>query len=346
MQVSRTTVRAALRQLAGEGLLKSAGTRGLIVAETLRSETQALLAGTVIVLSEPGDIPKPVQGHAAGLESVIQMGVIDRLNGSATHALCLNCQEISTAQIQRLIEERPKGMIALRHAIQTRAGQAILNQFRRDGIRVVAYGDVPEVRDDDTLVSDHEAGSYELTRWLIETGKTRILRYWQMPQTDARTPEWLARRDAGHERAMRQAGLEPIPALLAPSLPKQPRDAGEFAMWSQLAAGQLLGHLGPGASRPEAIMCISDSVVPPAAAACRMLGVEPNRDVALVGYDHSWADLRFGEWEPTAPLATVDKDNYAIGRMLAELLLDRVTGKLPPEPQHRLAAPRLVVGVS
>jgi len=78
------------------------------------------------------------------------------------------------------------------------------------------------------------------------------------------------------------------------------------------------------------------------AAACRLLGKTPNRDIDLVGYDNYWIDVAERSQESTAPLATIDKGNVGIGHALVELLTSRLAGTLPPEPQHRLVEPRLI----
>jgi len=341
-QVSRTTVRAALRQLEGEGVIRSSVDGVRVVADSVRSGSSSVIVESVVVLSQPSHAPVPVGKPQAGLESVIQMGVIDRLKEARVHTLCLYADQIDQDQVGRLVQDGPRGVVALRDAVQSKQGLEILNALRAARVPVVAYGDAPALMSNDTLVSDHEAGSYELTRWLIQRGHKRILCFWQMPNDVDGRPEWISNRGLGYLRAVTEAGLPPVNPLEARSLPNEPTTADEFRMATQLTAGQLMSHLL--GDRPvDAIMCVSDTVVASVAAACRLCGREPNRDVAIVGYDGSWSDLPFQQWEPTPPLASVDKGNFAIGRGLANLLLERLGGQLPSEPQHRLIKPRLLV---
>ena len=92
----------------------------------------------------------------------------------------------------------------------------------------------------------------------------------------------------------------------------------------------------------DGILVVSDGLVPTLAAGCKLLGHGPGRDLDLVGYDHYWTDLGERELEPTAPVASIDKLNADCGRALVELLDDRIAGRLPPAPQHRVIMPQLV----
>ena len=45
----------------------------------------------------------------------------------------------------------------------------------------------------------------------------------------------------------------------------------------------------------------------------------------------------------SGPVATVDKRNHECGRQMIRLLLERIEGRLPPEPQCRVVEPELIV---
>jgi DNA-binding LacI/PurR family transcriptional regulator len=73
-----------------------------------------------------------------------------------------------------------------------------------------------------------------------------------------------------------------------------------------------------------------------------LLKQDPGRTVRLAGYDNYWACIP--EREPEAgPLeATVDKQHLLIAREMVDLLLARIAGQLPAEPQHRTVPVRLI----
>jgi DNA-binding LacI/PurR family transcriptional regulator len=108
------------------------------------------------------------------------------------------------------------------------------------------------------------------------------------------------------------------------------------AQWDaqvRMFAGYLLEHLQT--PQPvDAIIAASDAEVPIVAAACRLLGRIPNQDVAMAGYDNSWADYETTQWEPAPPLVTVDKNNRVVGAELIKLLQERVAGNCRPSHKN------------
>jgi DNA-binding LacI/PurR family transcriptional regulator len=114
----------------------------------------------------------------------------------------------------------------------------------------------------------------------------------------------------------------------------------------ELRARQYAGFLADIVLRdpaPQVLMAMNDVSLLLVARALRILGRVPGRDIAVVGYDNFWPQSKDRRFEPYVPLATVDKHNDMIGQRLAELLLARLAGELPREPQSVLVEPRLVV---
>ena len=92
----------------------------------------------------------------------------------------------------------------------------------------------------------------------------------------------------------------------------------------------------------DAILLPSDGNVWTAAAACRQLGCEPNKDILLAGYDNYWTDSWERNFAPAGPAVTVDRNNPMLGRELVNLLMERIEGKLPSQPVCRRMKPELV----
>ncbi len=213
----------------------------------------------------------------------------------------------------------------------------------------MVYGDIGRSRDPkktpsfDTVSSDHECGAYELTKWLISQGRRRILRLWNMQWSGPEEKrEWIYHRDLGYERAMQEAGLKPLPPLEIYGGVRGPDTPENFQQSARLLAGYLIEYLTM--DEPiDAIMGINDSSVPMIAAALKIHGREPNKDILLVGYDNMWQDMVSSRWESTQPVATVDKRNLEIGSELMRLLQERIQGSLQPQSQHRIIKPDLLI---
>ena len=146
---------------------------------------------------------------------------------------------------------------------------------------------------------------------------------------------------------MSEVGLEPLPVQKVVPLPADGWDATagpaeQFEAQARYFAGYLIDHVRS-PKGIDAIMVPTDAHCYPVAAACRMLGREPNHDVVLAGYDSNWEHSVFRQFEPTGPAVTVDRLNADLGREMVRLLSDRAEGRLAVEAQCRRVAPTLVV---
>jgi DNA-binding LacI/PurR family transcriptional regulator len=342
LKVSRTTVRAAVKALENEGLIYAGPNRRRIVALS-DARSKSVLSDTIAIITHLGETwPSGVQQPVAtGWERHIQLSVSDAIRTANLHALTLRFDRIKGDQIKKLITEPPRGLVLMRPILLSSEVLPLARQLRENGVPVVCYG-YGIGTGFDSVSSDHAAGCQELCRWLIQKGRRRILRVWDRA-IGAEIPEWRRQRDAGYVAALEEAGLEIMPPLEIPSPPEPAVQSREdFELRARLYLGYLWPHFSNGAPI-DAILAVTDGPCYPIAAACRMLGKEPNRDVTIVGYDNYWPESPLHRWETSVPAATVDKLNIDLGHKLVELLLDRANGKLPPEPQLRLVKPELRV---
>ena len=337
LSVSRSTVRTVLKQLEDEGLLRSEPGRGRVVVD----RQSGLMKQTVVILTR--DSVSAEQFRHTAAEKAVEAAISDTLRSSGRHVLALHGGALEGATVQRLIAERPSGVVGDHAAAELPAGQTALRQLAEAKIPVVVHGDMAVAGRFDRVVPDHEQGCYDMTRWLIGRGQRRIVRVWE----DVGRPYWLKARDRGFERAMREEEMdadEPlwVTCLTAAVDQEDPR-AGEVF---ELRARQYAGFLADVVLRdpsPQVLMVMNDVSMLLAARAVRILGRTPGRDIALVGYDNFWPQSKDRRFEPYMPLATVDKHNDVIGQRLAKLLLARLAGKLPPEAQVVMVEPSLIV---
>jgi DNA-binding LacI/PurR family transcriptional regulator len=342
MSVSRLTVRAALRELEEQGLLECFPRRGRVVAENVQP-TRSPMADVVAILDDPH---KGGGGRRhSGWHQAIHDGASEAIHSVGLHVLTLNPEKLDAPDFDHVLRARPNGMIVLKYALDDEHGRRLAAALKSANIPFVVYGQSPQWIAADTVTSDHAAGAYELARWLISRGCRRILRYWAwQPELHGR-PHWLAQRDEGYERACREAGIEPLPAVDYNVPHASPNDDPRAVHDRDIhtVAGYLIPHF-MGEQKIDAVMGISDGVTYAIRDALRLFNVQPTRDVLVVGYDNYWAEAPARRWSSESPLAaTVDKLNFELGEALVQLLQERVTGRLPAEPQHRLVQPKLVV---
>lgn len=342
LTVSRTTVRAAVKSIEEEGLVRVADNRRRIVVGSV-VRPHSLLSGCVAIITHfgeswPSGVTNPV---ATGWERYIQLSLVDGIREAGLHALTLRFDRLQDEQVKMLLADNPRGLVLMRPSLLSSEVLNLGRQLRDMGVPVVSYGYGPKF-EFDSVTSDHAAGCRDLCRWLISKGRKRLLRIWNQT-SETELPEWRKQRDLGFESAIKEAGLEIIPPVTIPSLhDSKLQSREEYDLRARLILGYLWEHL-TGPNPVDAIVAITDGECYPIATACRLLGKEPHRDITIAGYDNYWQDSPNRQWESIDPAATVDKLNLDLGRNLMSLLLERVEGNLPAEPQVRLVTPKLVV---
>jgi len=170
---------------------------------------------------------------------------------------------------------------------------------------------------------DLEAATFQRARHLLEHGHTRIGHI-----AMARSLSNQAPRYAGYEKALRGAGLEPDPHLLAVT--------PDFQVSSgRAAAEQLLRVPQP----PTAIVAAGDGLAVGAYQAARRLGARVPEDLAVVGGDGT-PDVVL---DP--PLTTTALSAKEMGIQAMHMLRQLMAGR-SPRPRRRTLQPDLVIGQS
>ncbi len=366
-RVSQATLNRVHSLLEAEGLISRKRGLGTFVTdfeanrrnENGVAERVSFLSNAVVILTP---FKKPMANHRSeGWLEWIAQGASEAVQNAGMHAISLN-PEVSDVEIERLIAENPFGALIPANLSDSSQPLAILRKLNERGVAVVAFGNSPALAECDHVLSDHESGAYQLTRLLIERGKTRIVNVQPCDINEA----WLADRHRGYAKAMREAGLEAAPALLIPQMPDLPsvamlaqgesegfdltaklqsissQDHRAFESQVRALAGYFVEAM-VGQQPVEALLATTDRDAFRLAQICRLYGKTPNQDVAITGYDNFYADCEERLIAPFVPLATVDKCNRAIGAEMMKLLLDRIGGRLPDAPQTRVIRPKLVI---
>jgi LacI family transcriptional regulator len=178
------------------------------------------------------------------------------------------------------------------------------------GIPFVTHGRTSSNPTHAFVDGDGEAGFDEATRLLAASGHRRIA-FIGGPDTYT----FAALRRAGWEKACLDLGLD----TRACSIETELNDQGGYIATSTLLKRGM---------RPTALLCATDAIALGAYAAVRDHGIEPGRDIAIVGHDN----LPTGRYM-TPPLSTMEIVSDHVADRLAEMLLARIGGTDPAELQ-------------
>jgi len=347
LNVSRSTIRLALKDLEKENLI-STDRRCRVVLDRIKPE-RTFLADAIVLITDAFEHFERGKMRGTWHSNFIYTSAIDAIRNASYDVVNIHPSRIAGDMIRRLILQRPRGVILMREVLQTPSGERLPEALREGNIPFVIYGGVTHGRESqdvnsyDMVSSDHEFGAYELTKWLISQGRQRILRIWYLHAPNAsERPEWVNQRNLGYEKAMREAGLKSLPPLEIYNPVQLGDSQEEFQLQVRVMVGYLFDYLSNEKSI-DAIMAVSDSILPTVNAALKIHNRVPNQDILVVGYDNVGEDSVGRKWESTPPAATVDKRNLEIGYELMNLLQQRIEGSLPPEGQHRVIKPELII---
>ena len=337
--VAPNTASAAMEEAEASGLVvrRRPGARKRYAGEVRKSAGGSLTSSMIYVLAslvEYTDIDK-APGWS---DDFLAMDVVRRLSLAGRPVSLLNSNALPAGGLDAVFESHPGAMVVTDSVSGDPLAMRALERCREAGIPAVAYGNAPELRCYDRAYSDHRAGSRDLTRWLVAHGRKRIVPFFPF----APTRFWEQERLEGYEEAMREAGLEPHPVTVIGSPAIDDKQKAEaFRVQTAMAVAALLSLKQDG-SFPDALLCREDFTARVALAAIHDFGLEPNRDILVAGYDNivrtTWSPAIY----PIRPAVTVDKHNERSAEDLAALVIARMDGTLPPEPQARIHRHELV----
>jgi LacI family transcriptional regulator len=181
----------------------------------------------------------------------------------------------------------------------------------------------------DWVAVDEERGVALAVRHLVELGHRRIA-------CIASAEDDAADRLAGYRAGLAEAGLALDERMVVRA--DATRDEADFGSLAGYRAARSLLATG---SRPTAILAADDFLALGAMQALEEAGVLVPRDISLVGFD----DIRFAGLSRIG-LTTVSQPRAQMGRLVAELALERLGRAEPGAPRGILLEPRLIVRTS
>ena len=290
--------------------------RVLQVTEQLRYRPSSLARG--LVRQDTQTIALIVPDNANPFFAELARGIEDHGFGAGYNVILCNSDRTTSkelAYLDMLISKRVDGIIYM--TMRTRQDQ--LQALIENKIPFVTFD--REYEGIDAILLDNAQGGYDATRHLIELGHRRIACIGS-PDVKTRSHD----RIRGYEHALADAGLSSDPDLI---------QTGNWTYQSgQEAARRFFDLPDP----PTAIFACNDIMAIGASTFLQEQGLKVPEEVSVVGFDNIGLSAF-----ACPPLTTLATPTVEIGQRLCQLLLDRINGQLPPEPQRFTMRGELVV---
>lgn len=336
--VARNTAAAGLLEAERRHVIERRGPGAYKRYVPVAASSSPLASATVCVLGALGSFADGVTAPR-WTDSYLALELVPRLTAAGKFVTIINGDVLSKSELEALFRAPPAGMVVTGAINEQPAAVAALVHCRKASVPAVVYGNAPELRSFDRAYVDHRAGEREITEWLLARGRRRIVPLF--PSEPSKY--WERERIAGYAEAMRGAGLEPEPvaSLGDDELKRTAVGKRRFRFFKALALDAIVRLRRTGGL--DAVLCINDEWALVVIAAIRELGLVPNRDIVVAGYDNVTRGGQFEGLEAGRPAVTMDKRSDLTAADLADLLAARIDGRLPPGPQVRTHRQELVV---
>lgn len=324
---------------------------GLDKGTVVRAYRRLVTMG-IVSLEGGGSRPRPVvHGHVPGavgsseviaIANVTSAEVIDPCRRVAVvtslmaslHAANLSMTAIPSSWLNPQCR-RPAAVIVLEALTPTQV--QVVATWQRQGTAVVSGDEVFSPPGADLVLHDHAAGAAALVRVLHDHGRRCLMPMYSGAEIE---PPWQVARCHGLEQEAGRLGMRLLDAVRWTARAGAQDRAG-FDQETTLMAGLSIAQLA-GADRADAALALSDGMVPLLAAVCDRIGRRVHADLAITGYDGYWRNDAYQAFRPQAPLATIDKDNRAIGAEMASRAVARIGGDRR-DPVRIVLPPRLIL---
>ncbi|MCE9616281.1 MAG: GntR family transcriptional regulator [Lentisphaerae bacterium] len=299
-QVNKGTVRRALAELTGDGLIYAVPAQGTYVSEEPPAESRRRRASTLNV----GLVSQVLEGAAFGpSDAEVLTGLQDELvKRNGTLILLPAPKALSPAKLSEWIVQAHLDGIIYLEALEP----AVLRRMLQVGPPAVTVNFRPRGQGVDSILVDNRGGARQAIEHLYALGHRRLLVI-----TGPRELTATEERIDGVREAMRAYGLSEARVTMVEGNFR--RVGGFRAMAAALKAKQT----------GTAVFCFNDEMAVGALQALhKHSGLRVPRDYSVMGFDDiSWAQAT------NPPLTTIRVDKAVMGRLAIERLIARIGGR-------------------
>lgn len=212
-----------------------------------------------------------------------------------------------------LLRRRVEGVIVVPFAERTTGWDVHLVELQKRNVPVILLEqDLPTDRFT-KVVADNFGAAYALTRYLIDLGHKRLaFAFHPVHEWDPVGRERLA----GFDQAVAEAGLERKARRLLDAFAFKGEQVWQYQR-------ETIVDCFSRKDRPTALFCGMDMLAIHAMQTLREMELRIPADVAVAGFDN----IAFSQFTQP-PLTTVEQPIAEMGRRAAEILFDRIEGKL------------------
>lgn len=316
LDISRTTVRIALQRLEVEGLIKRAAGRGTFVVYQPQDRGANRTIG-YLTCSFHNEIHTNILNSAQ-----------TELRAAGYQVIFSNSRDRDDEAriLRQLLDDEVAGLMLWANAVPTDATLAILGEYERRAIPIVFMDRPVQAVSADCVSSDNFGGAYDLVCHLIALGHRHIVPL--MPNIDDLHP--VNERLRGYMTALNEHDIYAHePWRISPPERHEFHETDIYSLvgaQSRHVIGQVESFADALGPMPTALVCINDILAIIAISALRNMGFAVPGDVSVVGFDDISMASHIG-----VPLTTASQDAYELGKVAAQMLMERLGGgELPP----------------
>jgi GntR family transcriptional regulator, arabinose operon transcriptional repressor len=305
--VSRGTVRHALATLNSRGLTEAVPSRGTFIRRLApaKIEFRRRVIGVVVPSVAMPYVPSVLSGIEEGLHAH-GYSMLAGNNGSS--------REQQAGRVKRIVDEGVSGLIV--YPIDYEPDPELFARLSAGGLPIVLIDRHFIGFAFDAVLADNVGGAFSAVTHLIGQGHRRIA----FVSTDNVTTTSVAERRQGYEQALVAAGIAEDPSLVFTRLRVGKTWGDDYRIANKDNVARIRRFLAR--SDATAVFALHDHLALEVLEAARELGRRVPGDLALAGFDD----------DPLAgalpiPLTTVVQPRERIGRVAAEIMLDRIAGR-------------------